>query len=342
MKEVVDKKWLIFRKLKFDKNYVKIIVQSLLLTGIGIVIGIVDFSNFEWSRKTIWLVAVTAALVVAYIASVIIYKRFDAYMEQLKTEQSKIFQETISELEQKINAITAERDSLEKESDCYSLALRTIKALHTALSENVENQISIHSGSKIDKSEIYSNIQLSSILCSSVHKLLAQKFGSEQDFEVTYVRMNPATRTIEMTAFANYNDDSPSILLQQRPIPKRKNKNRKKYCFEELLQNGGKVDPLVLPTKDEILEKFLFKNNEAKENCKYEQYIGVPVYRSKSSKPIGLLQIVSFRADAMGGRKDMTKFTCDVLTPFAYTSLLAMQSEKLSEAFEQHGKGVTT
>lgn len=180
MKEVVDKKWLIFRKLKFDKNYVKIIVQSLLLTGIGIVIGIVDFSNFEWSRKTIWLVAVTAALVVAYIASVIIYERFDAYMEQLKTEQSKIFQETISELEQKINAITAERDSLEKESDCYSLALRTIKALHTALSENVENQISIHSGSKIDKSEIYSNIQLSSILCSSVHKLLAQKFGSEQ------------------------------------------------------------------------------------------------------------------------------------------------------------------
>ena len=109
MKEVVDKKWLIFRKLKFDKNYVKIIVQSLLLTGIGIVIGIVDFSNFEWSRKTIWLVAVTAALVVAYIASVIIYERFDAYMEQLKTEQSKIFQETISELEQKINAITAER-----------------------------------------------------------------------------------------------------------------------------------------------------------------------------------------------------------------------------------------
>ena len=51
MKEVVDKKWLIFRKLKFDKNYVKIIVQSLLLTGIGIVIGIVDFQILNGAEK---------------------------------------------------------------------------------------------------------------------------------------------------------------------------------------------------------------------------------------------------------------------------------------------------
>ncbi len=341
MQEVTDNKWLIFRKLEFDKNYVKIIVQSLLLSGIGIVIGFIDFPNFVWDAGTIKLVLIATALVVAYIVSVIIYERFDAYMEQLETKQNKIYQDKIGELERQISDLTTERDSFEKESDCYSSALRTIKALHTTLSENVENQISIYNGSKIDKSEIYSSVQLSSTLCSSVHKLLTQKFGSEQDFEVTYVRMDPATKTIEMTAFANYNDDSPSILLQQRPIPKRKNKKKKKYCFEELLQNGGKVDPLVLATKSEILGRFFFKDEEAKANCKYEQYIGVPVYRSKSSKPVGLLQIVSFRADAMGGKKNMTKFTCDVLTPFAYTALLVAQSEKLSNVFEQLGKGAT-
>lgn len=335
---VTDDKWKLFRQLKFDKTYVKIIIQSLLLTVIGIVIGIIDFQDFQWSTQTIRVVVIAIVLVILYIGSVVVYELFDGYMTRITNATKENQQKIISEMKDEIGKLSNQKEALQSEKNFYSDALLRIKAIQSQVSGNIEKQIAIHHGSNIDKTEIYSCIQLSTSMCSVVHQVLAKRFGSERDFEVTFVRMVPECTAVEMVGFANFDSTSPSIFCINRPLIRKKGK-QKKYCFENILMDNDENDPCILQNKSEIMTSFYFKNDKAKQNCKYEQYIGIPVYLPNSTVSIGVLQVVSFRAGALGSRKAMTELTCDVLTPLAYTSLLIAQSEKLSNPIPQIGGG---
>lgn len=336
MPVVTDDKWLLFRKYKLDKSYVKIIIQSLLLTILGYLLSVFDFQNFQWNKITIWLTIGTVVTLLGYIASVVIYEKFDAYMADLVSRKDQEAVNVINDLKVKVKELTTKNAALIIEQNCFSEALRGTKALHYTVSENLDKQIEMQYGTEIDKTEIYSCVQLSTSLCSVVHKVLAQRFGNERDFEVTYVRMVPEDNAVEMVGVANYDINTPSVYQIKRPISRRRN-NRKRYCFEKILLDNEKSGPLILPEKSDILRHFYFKDEDAKQNCKYEQYIGIPVYRSRGVAPVGVLQVVSFRARALGGSKTMTELTCDVLQPLAYLSLLIAQSEKLSKPIQQTG-----
>lgn len=336
MPAVTDNKWLLFRKYKLDKSHVKIIIQSLLLTILGFLLSVFDFQNFQWNASTIWLTIGTVATLVGYIASVVIYEKFNAYMVDLVSKKDNAAVDVINELSSKVEELTTKNSALKIKQTCLSEALRGTKALHGTISENLDKQIEIQYGSEIDKTEIYSCGQLSTSLCSVVHNVLAKRFGNERDFEVTYVRMIPEDNAVEMVGVSSYDINTPSLYQIKRPLNRRRNP-RRQYCFEKILWDNEKSDPLILSEKSDILRHFYFKDEDAKQNCKYEQYIGIPVYRSRGVAPVGVLQVVSFRARALGSSRTMTELTCDVLQPLAYLSLLIAQSEKLSKPIQQAG-----
>lgn len=303
-----------FDQSKWSSTVVKTLIESisLIVVNVAISLSLQDINN----RKISIYIGVPS--VVIYVSALILYNMlYNFRKSKYQSEQEKI--------EKLKNNLAVEQ---KKAQSCEEILL-SMKIILDITAKNINALSHKIKAEQIVTEELWSFRQTCTIICRESYNALKTMYG-DHNFEVSYVDIHRAPKELRLTlnSYENRDKEKPSIYEKEILLPKKVKKVRmnQKYCFEKIIYDGAN-EPVCYPTEELIKENFFFKDSEAKENCKYKQYIAIPVF-CESKKAIGLMQIVSLDANVMGDRDNLEYLARTLFKPLAYLSLLTHKTEK--------------
>lgn len=303
-----------FDQSKWSSAIAKTLVEniSLILVNIAISLFIQNMANWKIS------ICIGLPSVAIYVTAVVLYDML--YKFRKNRYQSE--QEKMDELQEKL-AIEKKRGQ-----SCEEILL-SMKAIMDITAKNINALSHKIKEEQIVNEELWSFRQTCTIICRESYNALKTMYG-DHNFEVSYIDIYRTSKELKLTlsSYENRDKEKPSIYEKEIVLPKKVKKAsmHQKYCFEKIIHEG-KNEPICYPTEEVIKENFFFKDLEAKENCKYKQYIAIPVF-CESKKAIGLMQIVSLDANVMGDENNLEYLARTLFKPLAYLSLLTHKTEK--------------
>lgn len=305
--------------IKFDQSKLSSAVAKTLIESISLIVVNVAISLIL-QDKSKWLISIFIGLPsgAIYVVALILYNKL--YNFRKSKYQSE--QEQIEDLNKHLSAEKKRAKSCEE----VLLSMKTIlditaKNINT-LSHKIKEEQTLNE-------DLWSFRQTCTIICRESYNALKTMYG-DHNFEVSYVDIHWTSKELRLTlnSYENRDKEKPSIYEKEILLPKKVKKKsmNQKYCFEKIIHDGIN-EPICYSTEDIIKENFFFKDSKAKENCKYKQYIAIPVF-CESKKAIGLMQIVSLDDNVMGDEDNLEYLARILFKPLAYLSLLTHKTEK--------------
>ena len=291
----------------------KYIIQAILLLAIDICLALTNFSS--------WLFLPAGITLIFYILSVVVYASFESY----KDKQTDLLKREIESYKANLQKLECDFNQKHLEKESCEITLHSIKSILEVTAKNI-NTLShkILQENTIDE-EIWSFRQTCTLICKEVLFILEKMHNLTNSFEVSYVAddLSSDSHKICLIAYANTTSEPPSKYEEETVVPVKVKKKTiiTKYCFERILLSKD-TSPLFYQNKTAIQNNFHFKDNNAKQNCRYHQYLAIPVCCS-SKKIVGIMQVVSFQDNVLGKNNSIDDLVKSVLQPMAYLSLLA-------------------
>ena len=175
----------------------------------------------------------------------------------------------------------------------------------------------------------FNYIEKCKFVCELAYTALSKKapeyIKNINDFEISFVNFENNKTITKVIACKNFNNSKPTIFNKEFK------KNKKKgYFFESFIETINIYD-VILEDKNTIMKGFHFTSKDKMENCKYEQYVAIPIYCSEDNI-FGYLQIASFVKNGLGENRDqINDFIETGIRPLTQLLLLAYKIKKLSE-----------
>lgn len=318
-----DSHWENLSTSKRSSKAVRVALDSGLLMIANIFLALaIQFSNLRW----LYIICTLVSFLV-YLGCVIYYASFDDYLK----DKANIKENTITELNDQIMELNSKISEKDIEIKGCEEVFSSIQA---AIDLSAKN-LNILRHDLMDDGQALENVwnfsQICAVICKSTFNVLEKLYNNEQGFEVSYISyksMPNGDHISHMLCYETRNNEIPSIADKKIVLPHnvKKKSLRKRYCFERLLFERTNA-PLILLSENEVKANFKFENDEKRDNCKYKQYIGIPIC-CEAKKPIGLLQIVSFQNNLIAGDKNTVNRTLiTLLRPLSYLSLLANKTQ---------------
>lgn len=145
-------------------------------------------------------------------------------------------------------------------------------------------------------------------ICSSIYRMIEDKYGTEAQCEVTVYQLKK-NADITMIAFANSRNEPPT---SYNTIFKR---NNKKYLFVKLF-NDLNAEIYICPNKESVQKDFTWIDGSDVREKKICQYIGIPLKTDRNRIEL-LLQIDVSKPDIFGKTKEeINKIANDLFYPY--------------------------
>lgn len=310
--------WAKHENSKLLTKTAKYTIQAVLLLGADVFLALTNINY--------WLFLPAGIFLILYLIAVIIYGSFESY----KDNQAELLKSEIEKNKDKIKQLESDYNHKNLEKESCEFTLHSIKSIIEVTAKNI-NTLShkILQESTIDE-EIWSFRQTCTLICKEALTILEKMYSLTNLFEVSYVADDVSTNShkICLIAYANTTSEPPSKYEEEVILPlKVKGKTIKnKYCFEKLFLSKD-INPIFYQNRTVIQKNFYFKNDEAKQNCRYHQYLAIPVCCS-SKKIVGIMQIVSFKENILGENNSIDDLVKSILQPLAYLSLLTNKTQQ--------------
>lgn len=165
-------------------------------------------------------------------------------------------------------------------------------------------------------------------ICSSIHKIITDRFGTDIECEVTVFKSE--NKKIKMAAYANNTNTVPSCYKHTY----KQDSNNRKFLFVRLLENPSSK-PYCCVDKDEVKQSFCFIEGSKSREESICQYIGIPVKVGNDDKiQNGILLQIDVSKDFVFGKKQeiLQDYAKEIFYP--YTTLLRKAYER-DKVFEQ-------
>lgn len=297
---------------KWSHPAAKPIIEIALTSVFNIIIFIAGFGYVP-----IWSAIIScSATIVIYIIVQVVYGNYSQYL----ANKYHIHEDKLDELREKNEDL---RNVYESQNqvflDIYNLLSNEAKNINLLTHSIVEN--------KQLNANLWSFTQVCEIVCTKCYDVIEQMFARSLDLEISYIQVDRSGETVtgKMIAYYNKNHSLPTIYNYKITINPHK-KKKDTYSFECIVNEN--IQELVFYPENEIREKFRFKNKLTKKECKYKQYIAIPIY-CDSQKIIGVLQLASFEHDELfGSGKQKNEQLVELIHPFVAILLLADKVSK--------------
>ena len=304
-----------FDQSRWSSAVVKAIIENISLIGVNLSISLFIQNVGNWKLPA--FIGLPSTMI--YVAALLLYNALYKYKEDkysAEQKRSRDFQEALY-------------NETKKKESCEGVLL-SMKAIMDITAKNINALSHQIKEEQIVTKEIWSFRQTCTIICRESYNVLKTMFG-DHNFEVSYIDISRTSKLLRFTlnSYENWDKEKPSIYEKEICLSTKKlNKKNidQKYCFEKIISNGAN-EPVCYSNEELIKHNFFFKDSTARDNCKYKQYIAIPVF-CESKKIIGLMQIVSFDPDVMGDENSLNYLARILFKPLAYLSLLTHKTEK--------------
>lgn len=297
----------------FNNKELKNAISLILTVGIGLIgssMGSWDAKsdNFFY-MKLVSLIILSLIFIVFLILSYI----YDRKERKILTELNAEIESLKSEIELKEKAIsTYEKSQLalsaifETSADDINTAANNIKKNNVVLLDN------------------WNFRKECNWICEKVLSIVSDLSINGDDFVVSIFQLNPLSRgkskSITMIAHASKFGNTPDIY----GVPLSFRKHSEFYAVKLFKKN--KHDPDVLIDKNEINEKFIYKDEN--NHPDYSQFIAMPIH-CNGNDMLSLLQIVAFGESKLGNTKiEITQKINKYLLPYTRFGLMSYKYEK--------------
>lgn len=316
----VNKKWSKIENSKLNKTIVKVLLNNvpMFLANIFASIAITEKTNL----------CLYISLTVFFILLFLLIVDFYSAIDECK---KNIYNKKIED----IKNVKTELSNYKEIIEAYDETFLSIQSILEITAQNI-NKLRYELISNNKSSEATWDFkQTCFLICKDIFTSFSKTYR-DNDFEVTYIsfKKDDEDKMIaEMIAYANRDAIPPSIYKKEIQLARKMThkKRKQKYNFERVYHKG-KSDCEVLLSEDEIKNEFIFSSQTKKDECKYKQFIAIPIL-CNSNKVIGILQIASFKKNLIkGDSQTIKKHLILMLRSLSYFSLLANKTEHCIEA----------
>ena len=209
-------------------------------------------------------------------------------------------QKSLDDLEKRIAASENKRKSFE----CMMQELQAVCTNNAGIIHKYINE-----PLTVNIDTLWSFDDFTKICCKSLYKVLMNMQLPGKNYAVSYIRKVDA-KHIKLVGYANRNDRCPNVYNVERDI------SLEGYYDAQLFYYAN-PDCHILHESDLIKERFKYEKN-----CKYEQYVGIPVVDS-NGEMVGLLQISAIDGSKIGDDKEIINdIVVSYFIPFVSVLLL--------------------
>ena len=209
-------------------------------------------------------------------------------------------QKSLDDLEKRIAASENKRKSFE----CMMQELQAVCSNNAGIIHKYINE-----SATVNIDTLWSFDDFTKICCKSLYKVLMDMQLQGKNYAVSYIRKVDSNH-IKLVGYANRNDRCPNVYNVKREI------SLEGYYDAQLFYYAN-PDCNILYDSELIKERFKYEKN-----CKYEQYVGIPVV-DNSGEMVGLLQISSIDGSKIGDDKDIiSDIVVSYFIPFVSVLLL--------------------
>lgn len=317
-----DSHWEKLDKSKLSSKPVRVILDSgqLAISNVFIALAL-QFANYRW----LYIV-----LAVMFFLSYVYFITYFAALDDYKKDIIKSEKERIKNLESELSDATIKLQKTENAIVGYETALSSIQATLEVSAQNINILRHDLSNDGVSKDTVWDYKQTCALICKDAYNLLSKVYNNN-NFHVSYIsfkRHLDGSTTAYMNSYEPKDFGQPSIYQKDITIPKKvsKKEQKKMYFFVRLFLEGTSA-PLVLLNEADIRKNFLFRSKTDRQECKYKQYMAIPI-SCQSQKIIGMLQISALENNIINGdEKEIKKFLIAIFRPMAYLTLLANKTQ---------------
>ncbi len=174
---------------------------------------------------------------------------------------------------------------LEKKNNIFSNVSKAVCNILGYTTEKTKNQIVDYRRNQTIDTSYVNATNAATIVCERIYASILELSEEHKDVTVNYYRKyigDDDKAYTEMIAHEGYNT-TPRYYM----IPRLLKIDKKSYYCERLLDNSN-PDTVFLKTKAEVAKAF----GIPEENCKYNQYVGIPIRRFASKEKVALIEVV--------------------------------------------------
>lgn len=319
--------WEKLEQSNFAKKSTRVIVENVSLFVANIFLALaIQFIHF----RVLYIIGIVVFFLL-YIFFLMYFSALDDYVSGKNKKEENILEETKRSKEH-IEQLLNQKDT---QIRGYKETLSSSQAVLEAFAENI-NKLKhdlMNDGTSVEANWGYKQICM--LICKCAYTTL-EKIYNKSCFEVSYVSLKKTDgpeNIVRMIAYENENHEKPSVHQNVRRIPKKipskkikKYRQKQMFCFEKLFLEETTA-ALILLKEEDIRSNFYFRTEIQKANCKYKQYIGIPIC-CEAKNIIGILQVVSFEKDIIKGtEEDVRGFLVTLLRELGYLTLVANKTQ---------------
>lgn len=274
----------------------------------------------------------------------IVFSIFNITILCLYAKAEKSTDQKIVELEEQLKEVNDEKADLEFTNEAFSSAMQGIATVCKYSSKNANIQIhEIIERMRID-CKAWNFDLASDTVCAALYDNVIQKLGIPKandgivDIEIGYVKLiedelgtheNAGERHISLCGYHHPTRSGPTIRGKSRLV-----EENAYHDASLFLSASDQLD--IQPDASAVCS--VFKNGDGKD---YSQYLGIPVFcltQRKTSKMVGLLQIVCHGDSVLAKSADDIKTLANTFfIPYAYLLLLLYKMDKALRAQPRNG-----
>lgn len=280
---------------------VKSIAIALLTTTVSLSIGLLGNWNSNQSKFLL--------KILFFIISIIIYFVVLGYYAANEVNDRKA------------------NETKDKQINIYQDVLTNIISICHNTSTEINTSIHIVNKTKKIDLNIWSFNKACRLFCDLIYNSICI-LGDCKEYEVSYVRLkenNNSKNIVYMNAYANKNKIKPSNFNIPRCFD---DIDEDKFYYDLKLFKTNRNDIDVIVGRENIKKFFGYRSNKKRDNSKYNQYIGIPIF-CNDEKMIGLLQVVSLNNASFGlSEEEVKEIANKYLNPYANMFLILHKMEK--------------
>lgn len=297
----------------FNNKEMKNAISLLLTVGIGLLgssMGSWDASKDKFFKpKLIALILVSIIFLIFLILSYIYDKKGIKALEEKER--------AIGRLTEALN----EKDKLIKSYEKSHLSMATIFQKSAEDINTTANNIKNTENISID---VWNFKKSCKWICEKLLGVVEELAEEGSDFAVSVFQADPIktgkAKGITMIAHSSKYGSTPDVY--ETALTYRKNPD----FYAVKLFRKGNHEPTVLINKNEVNEKFIYKNENAHPD--YSQYVAIPIH-CNGNEMLSLLQIVAFGDSKIGKTKsEITDKMNKFVFPYTQLGLMTYKYEK--------------
>lgn len=298
--------------------------KNILINLLLIVVNVLIALAIQFKDKRTILIIFSIITFILYILIVIFYGKYESY-EKVKIGMMEI--------------------ELEKRDKKLAITEKQLKVSHEALiytqsiSQFFARNINILKHDIIKKREsddtVWDYKHICFLVCKFTYDLLVKLYNDDDNFEVSYIsyKQNKNANTVACMVAYETRNEKPSIYGKEISLIKKPTKKQlnDRYFFEKIYSEHSNSPKFIL-NEEKIIQEFKFPSANDECECKYKQYIGIPIC-CDANIMIGLLQIVTFKEEIFPNDEEQIKKTLlPLLRTLAYLTLLANKTQSCLDA----------